>query len=406
MTKKSMIKKTIKNFFELEAATGILLLITTVAALFLANSAYYQNYNEALFINLPIKIDILNYYKDLNLREWINDALMAIFFLLVGMELKKEILDGELSSRSKVSLPLVAAFGGVIVPAAIFYYFNSHIPENLPGFAIPTATDIAFAYGAISLFGNKFSHSLKVFLVALAVIDDLVAILIIAIFYSQQIQLIYLFYASLIMFLLFLLNSKNSNKISIYLFLGALLWLAVLKSGLHATLAGVLLALFIPLKVRREKLLENFAHKIAPFVNFIILPIFAFANAGVRIENFSMDIFKAPLVLGIIFALFFGKQIGVMFFAFIAVALKITNLPRGANWIELYVAAIFTGIGFTMSLFIGSLAFLKNHELYDEAKIGVLAGSLLSIVFGIIVAGIAIAKNNNENKKDEAKMLV
>lgn len=374
----------IKTFFKSEISIGILLLAATALSLLVANSTGYEAYRDFLAISLPLKFDAINLYKNLTIHDWINDALMALFFLLVGLELKKEILIGELASKSKVALPAIAALGGIIFPALIFIFLNFDHKENLRGFAVPTATDIAFAYGIISLFGKRISNSLKIFLVALAILDDLVAILIIAFFYSSHIDFNFLAFAALAILGLIFLNVKNSNKISLYLLWGIFLWLMILKSGIHPTLAGVILAMFIP-----KPLLANIAHKIAPTVNFLILPIFAFANAGVRIENFSAEIFTQPLVLGIIFGLFFGKQIGVMLFSFLAVKLKITHLPRGANWPEFYGAAIFTGIGFTMSLFIGSLAFLGNDLAFDEVKIGVLGGSFLSALFGILVTYFA-----------------
>jgi NhaA family Na+:H+ antiporter len=364
--------KSIKNFFELEVATGLLLAITTIAALFIANSAYHQAYHDFFLLS----------FSGLTFKDWINEALMAIFFLLIGLELKKEILTGELSSKKKITLPFIAAFGGVIIPSLIFCYFNLGEAQNLKGFAIPSATDIAFAYGMISLFGKKFPQSLKIFLVALAVIDDLIAILIIAIFYSQEISAIYILLSFLILFGLLLLNLKNSTNIFFYLFLGILLWLTILHSGLHATLAGVLVAAFIPLK---KGLLEKLAHKIAPFVNFIILPIFAFANAGVGIKEFPIEDISIPLILGITLGLFVGKQLGVMLFSFIAIKIKIASLPSKTNWMQFYAMSIFTGIGFTMSLFVGSLAFFGNELLFDEVKIGVLLGSLLSMIYGSLI---------------------
>ena len=362
-----MIKRAVKTFFKSEISIGITLLISAILALLAANSPafpLYQNFLKTSFLNFTI-------------HHFINDTLMALFFLLVGLELKKEILGGELASKDKIILPAVAAFGGIIIPALIFILFNLNNPQNLRGFAIPTATDIAFAYGMISLFGKRISNSLKIFLVALAVLDDMVAILIIAFFYSQNLDFTYLALAFLIMALLAFVNFKNSDKISIYLILGIFLWMFLLKSGIHASLSGVILALFIP----NKNLLPTLAHKISPAVNFLILPLFAFANAGVRIEELSLEIFTEPLVLGIIFGLFFGKQIGVMLFSYLAVKFKITNLPKGASWLEFWGVAIFTGIGFTMSLFIGALAFDDN----DAVKIGVLAGSFLSAVFGFLV---------------------
>ncbi len=380
-----MIKKSFKTFFKSEIAIGVSLLIATAIAMIVANSEGYQTYRNFFLINLPLSLDFIGIHKDLTFLDWVNDALMAVFFLLVGLELKREILVGELSSRSKIILPIIAAFGGVIFPLLIFSFFNFDNPENMRGFAVPTATDIAFAYGMISLFGKKISNSLKVFLVALAVLDDLVAILFIAFFYSQNVNFGYLILATIVLFGLALLNIKNSRNISLYLVLGVFLWLMVLKSGIHATLSGVLLALFIPLKIKNESLLSSLAHKIAPVVNFLILPIFAFANSGVRIEKFSAEIFSQPLVLGIVCGLFFGKQIGVMLFSFIAIKLKIAHLPRGTDWFEFYGAAILTGIGFTMSLFIGSLAFFGKDFVLDEVKIAILLGSFCSAIFGIFV---------------------
>src|SRR3989344_5218389 len=385
-----MIRAAVKTFFKSEIAIGISLLVATAVALLAANSSEYQTYRDFLAINAPINLGFVA--KNLTLLDWINDGLMAIFFLLVGMELKREILIGELSSRHKLALPAIAATGGVIVPLLIFSFFNYHSTENMRGFAVPCATDIAFAYGIISLFGRKISNSLRVFLVALAVLDDLAAILIIAVFYSGTIDANFLFYVAIIIAFLAFLNFKNSNRISLYLIGGAILWLMVLKSGIHATLAGVLTAMFIPMQIRNQPILPKIAHKIAPSVNFLILPVFAFANAGVRIENFSAEIFLQPLVLGIALGLFFGKQIGVMLFGFAAIFFKIAHLPRGTNWLEFYGAAIFTGIGFTMSIFIGSLAFVDNHLMLDETKIGVLLGSLFSILYGSLITFLATKK--------------
>jgi NhaA family Na+:H+ antiporter len=381
----------VKKIFELEASTGILLLIAAVAALLVANSQNFLIYKDFFSIKLPLNLSFIGIYKDLTLHDWINDALMVMFFLLVGLELKEEVLAGELSSKSRAMLPLVAACGGVIVPALVFYLCNLNYPENLRGFAIPTATDIAFAYGVICLFGKKVSKSLKVFLISLAIFDDLNAILIIAFFYSQNIMPIYMMFAFLVVCCLAVLSLKKSTNLSLYLILGAILWLMVLKSGIHATVAGVVLAMFIP---RQKDVLHKLIKKIAPIVNFLILPLFAFANSGVRIENFSLEIFTKPLVLGIILGLFFGKQIGVMLFSFLAIKLGLTHLPKSpkgaSSWLEFYGVSVLTGVGFTMSFFIGALAFFDNPELFDQVKIGVLAGSFLSAVFGIIIIYISL----------------
>lgn len=378
-------QKLIKTFFKSEVAVGISLTIATILALMISNSASHQIYKDFFAINLPLSLDFIGISKEMTLLDWINDFLMAIFFLLVGLELKKEILLGELSTKTKRSLPFIAACGGVIMPILIFYFFNKGNAENMRGFAIPCATDIAFAYGAIALFGKRISNSLKVFVVALAVIDDMIAILIIAFFYSDNIDLTYILLSCVALLLLAILNFCSVKKILPYLLCGLFLWLMILKTGVHASLAGVLLSMFIPMKIKDEVILPRIARQIAPTVNFLILPIFAFANAGVRIENFSYDVFLQPMVLGIVAGLFFGKQIGVMLFSFIAMKLKISAMPSGANWLGFYTAAIFTAIGFTMSLFIASLSFDTNHQLFDEAKIGILLGSLISVIFGSLV---------------------
>ncbi len=366
----------VKKIFELEAATGILLLIATALALLISNSTISTTYFQFLSLPLPL--------TQFTLHHFINDALMALFFLLVGLELKEEILIGELASKSRAILPAIAACGGVIIPAVIFYFCNSNQPQNLRGFAIPTATDIAFAYGVICLFGKKIPKSLKVFLISLAILDDLIAVLMIALFYSQNLDLTYLFLAFLTLFALGFLNFTNSNKISFYLILGTILWLTVLKSGIHPTFAGVALAMLIP---HQKNLSHKLIKQLAPSVNFFILPIFAFANSGVHIANFSGEVLAQPLVLGIILGLFLGKQIGVMLFSFTAIKLGFANLPHKTTWLEFYGVAILTGIGFTMSFFIGSLAF-ENNNANDAVKIGVLCASFLSAVFGMLVISV------------------
>jgi NhaA family Na+:H+ antiporter len=381
-----MLKKRLITFFKSEISVGILLMLAAIAALAISNSQNFAIYQNFFSTPLPLRIDFLNIYKDLNILAWINDGAMALFFLLVGLELKKEILSGELSSRKKIALPAIAAFGGVIFPILIFVFLNSSQAENLRGFAIPAATDIAFAYGLVSLFGKKISNSLKVFLIALAILDDLVAIILIAFFYAAEFNIFYFSLAFFPLVALLFLNLKNSNKISFYLFFGIFLWLMILKSGIHATLSGVILAFFIPLKIKEENLLKKLAHQISPIVNFLILPLFAFANAGVKIAGFSPDFSSQSILFGSALGLFFGKQLGVMLFSFLAVKLKIADLPRGANWLEFYAIAVFTGIGFTMSLFIAELAFYNSESsLLNQAKIGILFGSLISAIWGILI---------------------
>lgn len=384
--KKIFKKNLLKSFFQSQMSVGLTLIFATFCALIISNSKNFTIYQDFFNQNIDLNLEFLALYKALTLRDWINDFLMAIFFFLIGLELKSEILVGELSSKKKMALPLICAIGGVVVPMLFFLYFNRDIPENMRGLAIPCATDIAFAYGFITLFGKTFSDSLKVFIVALAVIDDLIAILIIAIFYSKNIEIFYLGYSCLAIVGLVILNSRNSSKIFLYILLGLMLWLMILKSGLHATLAGVILALFIPLKIGKNNFLEKIAHKISPMVNFFILPIFAFANSGVRIEGFSLEKISSPIIVGVTFGLFFGKQIGVMLSAYLSLKFGFAKLPRGTNWIEFYGASLFTGIGFTMSLFIASLAFSDNLKNFDDAKIGVLLGSIFSVIAGGLVA--------------------
>jgi len=390
--KNSAKKNPLKTFFQSQVAVGVILIIASTLALVISNSENHQLYFDFFSQNLDLSIKFLAIYKPLTLRDWVNDALMAVFFFLIGLELKSEILIGELSSRKKMSLPLICAFGGVIFPIFLFLVFNSNVSQNAKGFAIPCATDIAFAYGFIALFGKTFSDSLKVFLVALAVIDDLIAILIIAFFYTAEIKLFYIGYATLACVGLYILNHKKSANLFLYGLFGVLLWLMILKSGVHATIAGVVMAFFIPLKIKKNNFLENIAHKISPSVNFLILPIFAFTNSGVKIDNFSLNYFNTPMVLGVGLGLFFGKQIGVMLTAFLAHKLGFAKLPRGTDWLEFYGVSLFTGIGFTMSLFIASLAFGKNQLIFDEAKIGVLFGSILSVFGGSLVALILLKR--------------
>jgi NhaA family Na+:H+ antiporter len=396
--KKILKKNLLKSFFQSQMAVGSTLIFATFCALIISNSNNFIIYQDFFNQNIDLNLEFLNIYKALTLRDWINDFLMAIFFLLIGLELKSEILIGELSSKKKMALPLICAIGGVIMPMLFFLYFNRNISENMRGLAIPCATDIAFAYGFITLFGKTFSNSLKIFLVALAVIDDLIAILIIAIFYSKNIEIFYLGYACLAIVGLMVLNSRNSSKIFLYILCGLMLWLMILKSGLHATLAGVILAMFIPLKIGKNNFLEKIAHKISPLVNFFILPIFAFANSGVRIEGFSSSQIMSPIIGGVALGLFFGKQIGVMLSAYLSLKLGFAKLPRGTNWIEFYGASLFTGIGFTMSIFIASLAFGDNLKNFDDARIGVLLGSILSVIAGGLMAWFIRLKQHSFSK--------
>ncbi len=357
------------------------MVLATIAALIVANSAFSDFYHDFFKSKFFVTIDFLQFNQEFSLHDVINDFLMAIFFLLVGLELKREVLVGELSSKAKIFMPVIAACGGVIFPALIFCAINFSDSQNWRGFAIPTATDIVFTYVIIKAFGEKISHSAKIFLITLAVVDDLVAIIIIALFYTDNLQLIYFAASLFAVICLAFLNIKKSRSIFLFSLFGALLWFSVLKSGIHPSLAGVVLALFIPFKINELFPLKKLALTLSPIVNFFILPLFAFANAGVKISNFTPDVIFDSIVLGVALGLFLGKQIGVMLFSFIAVKLKICELPKGSNWQEFYCLAILTGIGFTMSLFIGNLAFASD-DVIDRVKIGVLAGSLLSALTG------------------------
>jgi len=389
-----MLKK-VKKVFELEVATGLILMLVTIAALLIVNSKYFTIYNSFFDFNLPLNLDFFEIKQNFTVTDWINEALMSLFFLLIGLELKEEILVGELSSRKRAMLPVIAACGGIIFPALIFYFCNFNQVENLRGFAIPCATDIAFSYGIICLFGKKISKSLKVFLISLAIFDDLIAILIIAIFYSQNIDFKFLLFASSTLILLAILNYQKIEGIYFYLLLGIILWLMILKSGIHPTITGVALAIFIP---RQNNILHNLIKKIAPTVNFFILPLFAFANSGVVLENFSSEIFTQPLFLGIFLGLFFGKQIGVMLFSFLSVKLNLAQLPINSqlstSWQEFYSVVILTGVGFTMSFFIGFLAFENNTIMLETMKIAVLCGSFSSAIFAILMIFLLQKKQN------------
>ncbi len=372
-------------FFKLEAASGLLLLISAILALIISNSNFSTLYFETL--NTYLFIGVNNFGLKLSLIHWINDALMAIFFFFVTLEIKREFLQGELSTPKKASLPIIGAVGGMLVPALIYIYFNYQDENTIQGWAIPSATDIAFSLGVLSLLGSRVPISLKVFLTALAIIDDLGAIVIIAFFYTGDLNIKYM---SLLLFTfvcLIILNRFNIKKFIPYLFFGLILWFCTYESGIHATIAGVLLATVIPHR-KKEKdfsLLTKVEHNISPYVAFGIMPMFAFANAGVILDGITFNSFLLPVPLGILLGLFFGKQFGVLIFSYVSIKLKIAEMPTNANWINFYGVGILTGIGFTMSLFIGNLAFIENTEYMDGVKIGVLSGSLLSTFFGYFI---------------------
>ncbi len=368
---------TLRHWLDSESASGIALMIAAALALIVANSPLAATYFQVLESKLG----------PMSVLHWINDALMAVFFLLVGLEIKREFLDGQLASWSNRALPGIAAAGGVIVPALIFAGFNWSNPETIRGWAIPSATDIAFALGVLSLLGPRVPTSLKVFLATLAILDDLAAVAIIAVFYTADIATLYLAGAAGIFALMFILNKMGIMRLTPYLILGAVLWYFVLRSGVHATVAGVLTALTIPIKPalgRPDDMsspLHTLEHALAKWVGFVIVPIFGFANAGVSFAGMSPSILGDSLTLGIALGLFVGKQFGVFGAAWITIRAGIATKPMGASWTQLYGVSLLCGIGFTMSLFIGLLSF-DNDLLHSETKIGVLLGSLLSAVCG------------------------
>ena len=383
-----------KWFFKLEAASGLILLIAAILALFISNSnlseLYFHSLEKYLFVGIN------QFGLKLSVHHWINDALMAIFFFFVTLEIKREFIQGELSNIKQALLPIIAAVGGMVVPAFFYIIINYGNPETINGWAIPSATDIAFSLGILSLLGSRVPVSLKVFLTALAIIDDLGAILIIAFFYSGDLSIPYLSLILLSYILLLILNKFSIKVFVPYLLIGLCMWYFTYQSGIHATIAGVLLATTIPhrTKERDFSLLVKIEHGISPYVAFMIMPIFAFANAGVNLEGLSLSSLLAPVPLGILLGLFFGKQIGVLLFSYVAVKLKFADMPNNSNWLSVYGVSILTGIGFTMSLFVGNLAFIENTQYIDGVKIGVLSGSLLSTVFGFLLLLISAKKKD------------
>ncbi len=376
------ISKPFKWFFKLEAASGLVLLFSAIFALIISNSTYADLYFSTLEKYLFIGFNEIG--LKLSILHWINDALMAIFFFFVTLEIKREFLQGELSNFKQALLPIIAAIGGMVVPALFYVIINFGDPETLNGWAIPSATDIAFSLGVLSLLGKRVPISLKVFLTALAIIDDLGAILIIAIFYSGDLNILYLSLMSIAFILLLLINKFNIKKFLPYLIVGLALWDFTHNSGIHATIAGVLLAMTIPHR-KKEKdfsLLLKIEHAISPYVAFGIMPLFAFANAGVSLEGLSLSSLMDKVPLGIVLGLFVGKQLGVFVFSYVSIKLKIAQMPNNSNWFNFYGVGILTGIGFTMSLFVGNLAFVENMQYMDGVKIGVLTGSLLSTLAG------------------------
>lgn len=385
----SLIVARIQNFLKLESSAGILLMLAALMALIASNSMLSGLYGGFLTTPVVVQIGALEIAKPLLL--WINDGLMAVFFFLIGLEIKREILEGELSSFDKAALPLIAAIGGMAGPAIIYVLINWSTPETLNGWAIPAATDIAFALGVLMLLGRSVPTSLKVFLLAIAIIDDLGAITVIALFYTSDLSTMALGLAAIGLAALVVLNRAGVKTITPYALIGLFIWVCVLKSGVHATLAGVLTALAIPIHGKTKEAqspLHKLEHGLHPWIAFGVLPIFAFANAGVSLTGLSLEDLAAPITLGVAAGLFIGKQIGVFGATFLAVKAGIARRPEGTNWAHIYGVACLTGIGFTMSLFIGMLAFDARDSL-DQVRIGVLAGSILSAIAGVIALKLA-----------------
>ena len=378
---------TIDEFIKKESSSGLLLIAVTLLALFLQNSFLTNAYSH--FLHTPVHISIGTFGIAKPLLLWVNDGLMAIFFFLIGLEVKREVLEGELSSKSQIALPAIAALGGMIIPALIFIFFNHTDAFAMNGWAIPTATDIAFALGILSLLGKRVPVSLKIFLMALAIIDDLGAIVIIALFYTSDLSLISISIALGSIVVLVGMNQLKVIKKAAYILVGIVLWISVLKSGVHATIAGVVLAFCIPLystnaNGERFSMLKEMEHDLHYWVAFFILPLFAFVNAGVDLKDLAPSAIVSDVSLGVILGLFLGKQLGVFGFSFLAIKLGFASLPTGSNFKQLYGVAILTGIGFTMSLFVNTLAYNDTDLFHYADKLAVLLGSFLSGIVGYL----------------------
>ena len=378
----------IQKIINKESSAGILLIFVTIVALMLSNSPLAGLYTS--FLHTPIEIRVGALQIDKHLYHWVNDGLMAVFFLLIGLEVKREVFEGHLSSWSQVALPGIAAIGGMAVPAMVYVLFNYNDPFALKGWAIPTATDIAFALGILSLLGKRVPVSLKIFLMALAIIDDLGAIIIIAIFYTSELSTLAITVASSCLFVLVILNRLGVTKKSVYILVGVILWVSVLKSGVHATLAGVALAFTIPLALKKKdgteyNLSKSLEHDLHYWVAFFILPIFAFVNAGIDVREISLPLMAESVPIGIALGLFLGKQLGVFGFSWMAIKMGLASLPKGSDWLQLYGVSVLTGIGFTMSLFIGSLAFTDDQVYQYTDKLAILLGSFASGILGYMI---------------------
>ncbi|CAM2835620.1 Na+/H+ antiporter NhaA [Vibrio rarus] len=385
----------LKDFFKMESAGGIILVIAAALAMMVANSPLNEVYDGALH----------SYFLGMSVSHWVNDGLMALFFLLIGLEVKRELLEGALKSRETAIFPAIAAVGGMLAPALVYVLFNMGNPDALAGWAIPAATDIAFALGIMALLGNRVPVSLKVFLLALAIIDDLGVVVIIALFYSSDLSTLALAVGFAMTGLLFYMNHKKVTPLKWYLLVGAILWFAVLKSGVHATLAGVVIGFAIPLKGKKgeHSPLKHLEHALHPWSSFLILPIFAFANAGVSLEGISLSTLGSTLPMGIALGLLLGKPLGIFTFSWVAVKSGIAKLPAGIDFRHIFAVSVLCGIGFTMSMFIASLAFTgANADFNTHARLGILMGSTLAAVIGYIMLSISLPKRVEAKVQAEA----
>jgi len=371
----------VKRFLHLEAVSGVILFCAAVLALLIANSPWQHFYHAFLALPLQIRVGALDLHKPLFL--WINDGLMAIFFLLVGMEIKREMLEGSLASLRQASLPVIAAIGGMLAPALLYWLVIRDHAELVSGWAIPMATDIAFALGVLSLLGSRIPTALKVFLLALAIIDDLGAIMVIALVYTEELHLLPLAIAAGLSAILLIVNRMRVMHLGVYLLLGTFLWVAVLKSGIHATIAGVILGFAIPhRRAHADTPLRRLEHKLHPWSSYFILPLFAFANAGLSFDGLSWSDLRGGLPLAIVIGLLFGKPLGVLLACWAAVKSGLAVLPHNVSWRQLSGLAVLCGIGFTMSIFIAGLAFDTTGSHFELARFGILFGSLLAAIFG------------------------
>ena len=383
---KNRLVSSIESFLELESAGGVVLILTTILALIVANSSLTPYYNQLL--ELKVSVILGSFSIDKPLLLWVNDGLMAVFFFLIGLELKREFLEGELSDRSNILLPLLGAAGGFVVPALSYSFVNWGDPIAMKGWAIPVATDIAFALALLSAFGNRVPLPLKVFLTTLAIFDDLAAIVVIALFYTSNISLFALLWGAAILLFACLANLFGIKRTSVYLFLGLLLWVAVLKSGVHATLAGVVIAFCVPMKGHGDSSpLISLEHNLHGLVAYVVLPVFAFCNAGISFTGMSLNDFLHPIPLGIMLGLFVGKPLGILLALLCGIKLRIASLPTGCSWKHIIGVSFISGIGFTMSLFIASLAFehTSNMDSFIGDRLGIVVGSLVSAILGYLV---------------------